>query len=50
MTEIFDAFEIAAYYDRRDNSLEITATVIPELWDDLKTSNRPRGPVAGLRP
>jgi hypothetical protein len=27
---------MAAYYDKRDNSLEITATVIPELWAEAE--------------
>ena len=34
LAEIFDAFEIKAVYDRRDQSLDINATVIPELWDE----------------
>ena len=32
IAEILEAFDVKAYYDRRDHSLEITATVIPELW------------------
>ncbi len=47
LAEIYDAFEVVAYYDKRDNSLEITATVVPELWDDPE--NEPPAQRAGRR-
>jgi hypothetical protein len=34
LAEIFDAFEITASYDKRDHSLDITATVVSELWSE----------------
>ena len=34
LAEIFDAFGISASYDKRDHSLEVMATVVPELWNE----------------
>jgi site-specific DNA recombinase len=49
LAEIFDAFEIRAVYDRRDQSLDITATVIPELWDETLPKRQRPANVTGRR-
>lgn len=42
LAEILDAFDLKASYDRRDHSLEITVTVVPELWsEDVPDAVRP---------
>jgi hypothetical protein len=49
LAEIFDAFEIKAFYDKRDHSLAIEATVIPELWAEDDSPEPERPAVAGRR-
>ena len=43
LAEIFDAFDVAATYDKPNARLELSATVTTELVTDQEKSDRPEG-------